>query len=114
MEIIRGDTKGVTFKRTKKEDGSEIKGLPDKLYFTVKKNYNSSEALIQKTLSDGTITYNEEDNTFHFVIKPEDTESLSYGDYVYDIERIIGSDVKTIANDILTINEEVTHKNNEV
>lgn len=45
---------------------------------------------------------------------PKDTDGLSFGEYVYDIEIINGDVVKTIKKDTFIIDSEVTHKENEV
>lgn len=48
----------------------------DRLTLTVKKKVKDEDALIQKTITGATL--------FH--IKPEDTSSLSFGKYVYDVQ----------------------------
>lgn len=104
LSQIRGDTKRYKFQRIN-SDGSVITTPPDKIYFTVKKNYDSKEVLIQKTLEDITI---DEQNVYHFTIEPADTDSLRYGNYVFDIE-VITDDVKTtIAKGGFGIEQEVT------
>ena len=48
----------------------------DQLTLTVKKKVKDEDSLIQKTITGATL--------FH--IKPEDTSSLSFGKYVYDVQ----------------------------
>ena len=83
MKIImaRGDIKRIRF--TVKL-GKEIQTNFDNVYFTVKKRSDDKNYKFQKKLSDGTITEN--DGHFQFSIDPEDTNDLSFSDYVFDIE----------------------------
>lgn len=113
LNIIRGDTKYFKFQRKKKHDGSVITDLPDKLYFTIKYDYNVEDIILQKTLNDG-IEYNAEDNYYYITIKPEDTNELPYGKVVYDIEVIKNGVKQTIAIGNIEIAEEVTYASNEV
>lgn len=110
IEIIRGDTLPLCFTR-KDKDGETITTLPDKVYFSVKKNYKTEDTIIQKTLDDITI---DADSVYHFVIEPSDTDALKYDDYVYDIEVITGTYKQTIVRGIFRITEEVTFADNEV
>ena len=112
MNITRGDTTEIKFKRTT-ADGQVITEKPDKMFFTVKENYYLKDFLFQKRLEDNSITYDEETNYYMLTINPEDTNNLSYKDYVYDIEIIDGDKVKTIAKGRLKITEEVTFAENE-
>lgn len=113
LNIIRGDTKFYKFQRKKKYDGSIITELPDKLYFTIKFDYNVDDIVFQKTLGDG-IEFNVDDNYYYITINPNDTNDLPYGKYVYDIE-VVKDDVKqTIAIGEIEITNEVTFENNEV
>ena len=114
MELTRGDTLKLKFKRQDKNTGEIIKQKADKVYFTVKENYNLTNYVFQKSLSAGTITYSEEDNCYYFIINPEDTNELNYMDYVYDIEVIQNGEVRTVTKGILKITEEVTYAENEV
>ena len=110
MRIIRGDNKTFTFQR-KDADGEVITEKPNKIYLTVKQNEYQKQALIQKTFDDG-IRF--EEDTYYVDFVPEDTDDLSFGEYVYDIEIINGDIVKTIKKDTFIIESEVTHKENEV
>lgn len=78
----------------------------------MKNDYTSSNAIIQKTKEDFRI---DEEGYFHFVILPEDTDNLNYGEYPYDIEVVIfGGKPITIKKSTLKVTKEVTHKINEV
>ena len=110
MRINRGDNKTFTFQR-KDADGEVIAEKPNKMYLTIKQNEYEKQALIQKTFDNG-IRF--ENNTYYVDFVPEDTDDLSFGEYVYDIEIINGDIVKTIKKDTFIIESEVTHKENEV
>ena len=113
MNLIRGDTLKLKFKRIDK-NGEVIKEKPDKLFFTVKSNYTVKSYLFQKSLSKNTIIYDEEDNYYKLTITPEDTNKLDYDTYVWDIEVITDNVVKTIAKGTLKLEQEVTFAENEV
>lgn len=110
MRIIRGDSKTFTFQR-KDKDNNVITEKPDKMYLTIKQNEYERQPLIQKTFDNG-IRF--EEDTYYVDFVPEDTDDLSFGKYVYDIEIINGDIVKTIKKDTFIIESEVTHKENEV
>lgn len=110
MRIIRGDSKTFTFQR-KDKDNNVITEKPDKMYLTIKQNEYEKQPLIQKTFDNG-IRF--EEDTYYVDFVPEDTDSLSFGEYVYDIEIINGDVKKTIKKDTFIIESEVTHKENEV
>ena len=110
MQIIRGDNDVFKFKRTDM-DGNVITQRPDKMYLTVKENIYQEKALIQKTLENG-IRF--EGDTYYVDFVPEDTDELSFGTYVYDIEVITEGIKKTIEKGEFIIDGEVTHKENEV
>ena len=110
MRIIRGDSKTITFQR-KDKNKNVITEMPEKMYLTIKENEYQKQALIQKTFDNG-IKF--ENGTYYVDFVPEDTDSLSFGEYVYDIEIINGDVKKTIKKDTFVIESEVTHKENEV
>lgn len=100
----RGDTIGLRFQR-KDADGEIILTAPTAMYFTLKKSYNDSAVVLQKSLSDMTM---DEDGTWHIVLAPGDTENLTYGTYVFDIEVTAQGYVTTICKDSLKLTEEST------
>lgn len=104
MELTRGDTGQYRFQR-KYADGEVILTLPDAIYFTVKKSYQSPTVVFQKTIDDMTI---DQDGTFHFTIEPEDTQALDIGNYVYDIEVTDSDYVQTISKGTLKLTAEAT------
>lgn len=106
---IRGDTKGYKFQRID-SNGSVIMTPPDKLYFTVKKTYESQEMLIQKRLPDFEI---DSQGFYHFVILPTETNDLQYGKYVFDIEVIVEGVKTTVARGDFILESEVTFADDE-
>lgn len=110
FEFTRGDTQ--IFKFQLKDSEGNILELTetDKLYFTVKQNYNSTEVLMQKVFPD-TIEFI--DDYYMFTITSSDTSELAYGTYNYDIELKSGDYVKTLALGTITLTEEITFKGDE-
>ncbi len=110
LEFIRGDTQFIRFPITDKE-GNPIELISgDDLYFTVKKNFNSEEILIQKRYP---LDIKFSDGYFNMEITSEDTSELAYGTYVYDVEFKSGRYVKTLGIGEITLTEEVTHRRDE-
>ena len=110
MELTRGDTMWLKFQR-KDLDGNPILEKASNIYFSVKQNNHIKDVVFQKTIGDMEF---DEEGYYHFIIEPDDTNALYYGNYTYDLEVKEDEYVKTIAKGILTLTEETTHKNNEV
>lgn len=110
MEITRGDYEIFKFKRTM--NGFVIETIPDKVYFTVKRSQYEDNFLFQKRLNEGIII--DQDFIYNVEITPEDTNDLDFGEYIYDIEIVIGDKPKTIDKGIFEITYEVTTAKNEV
>lgn len=102
IRLTRGDTARFTVAITNETNANEYVMQPgDTLAFTIRKNVNDNEPLLQKVLT-GT-------NTFH--IEPKDTATFQFGDYKYDVQlTTAGGDVYTvIAPSIFEIMEEVSY-----
>lgn len=110
MEFFKGDS--YSFKFQRKQNGEVIKSLPQKMYFTVKDSLYGGNKIFQKTLENG-ITKSDDDY-YHILINPEDTDEMSYKDYFYDIEVITRNYKKTIASGILNFKREITTLEDEV
>lgn len=106
MEFTRGDTYRFKFQRLD-ENGGVIESKAQKMWFTVKRNYNTKEKLIQKTLEKNEITFDSE-FFYHIIIEPSDTSGLQYKKYVYDIQVENDGIVSTIAKGELNLTHEVT------
>lgn len=115
IELVRGDTLKLSFVR-KDSENNTILTIPEAIYFTVKTNTNKEEAIFQKTLED--MEKNEITGEYVFYINPEDTNSMNYGTYKYDLEVKDTIDdinyTKTIALGDFVVKEEVTFVSNEV
>lgn len=110
MVIIRGDTGKFKFQR-KDIQGNPITVKADKIYFTVKRNYVNFQPVIQKKIED---MFFDNEGFYHFTILPSETDNLEYGNYYYDIERIVDGDKMTISKGTLKIDKEITFSGNEV
>lgn len=109
FEFPRGDTTPITF-NVKDSNGNELTNF-DEIYFTMKKNYNTGEMILQKRLTRGNITY--EDGQFNLILGHKDTANLNYGKYVYDIEVKSGQYFKTICIGTIQLTNESTFISNE-
>lgn len=85
----------------------------DEIFFTVKNSFTSDSYLFQKRLSNGTIEKVDE-CSYQFAIKPEDTDNLKIGKYVFDIELVYADEIKQTTLGELILTNEVTFATNEV
>lgn len=104
MQLTRGDTGKYKFQRLD-NSGEPIVSEPDELHFTVKTSYDDENVVFQKSKADMTMDL---DGTWHFVIEPEDTQTLPVRQYYYDIEVIQSGYVCTIAKGVLKLEPEAT------
>lgn len=88
IRLTRGDTAKLTVPIENDLDNSSyVMDEQDTLTFTIKKSIKDNENLVQKVVTGS--------NNFH--IKPEDTDSLPFGKYVYDVQlTTAGGDVYTV------------------
>lgn len=76
ISIIRGDSATINLSIKNRNSDEEYNLLAgDIVRFSVKRDISDSELLIQKTFENNQIK-----------IEHDDTKSLSFGDYVYDVE----------------------------
>lgn len=93
IQLTRGDTARFSVPIDNETSGEEyVLSDNDKLTFTIKKRVKDETPLLQKTVF-GTIL-------FH--VKPEDTQGLSFGKYVYDVQ------LTTSDGDVYTVIEPST------
>lgn len=114
LSMIRGDSATFHFHR-EDADGTVITETPTDVFFTVKESFDDDGFVIQKKLSDGSITI-DQNYEYHFTILPDDTNELEFGDYVYDVEVIrneAGTDKQTISKGSFNLETEVTYAINE-
>ena len=116
IKLVQGDTSKVyKFQRTY-EDGTPIKTLPKKMWLTVKENCYTDDCVLQKTLENGGIKFNEDDKYYRFRFESDETCDLPYGTYGFDIAILNENDEKITLyeNGELKISEHFTKKVNEV
>ena len=101
IRLTRGDTAdfSISVQNEVSKDSYEIQA-GDTFRFTVKESSEDTDIVLQKVLN----------GLDSFTIEPDDTKSLEYGDYVYDVELTTeDGDVYTIIPPSrFTIMEEVT------
>lgn len=108
--MTRGDSATFHFHR-EDADGKVITTEATKIFFTVKSNAEDEGFVIQKTIGDFVF---DEDSEYHFTINPDDTNELTYGDYIYDLEVIREDGSKqTISKGTFTLTWESTWASNE-
>ena len=112
----RGDTQVLKkFKLLDANKQEVILTASEELYFTVKKNTKTLAYLLQKKLGEGIELG--DDGYYHITIDPQDTNSLDYGEYVYDIElKSVQNNnvfVRTFLEGTITLEDEVTWGGNE-
>lgn len=111
FEFTRGDT--FQFRFQVQDKNGEVLDLDKgiEIYFTVKKNRNSKDVLIQKRLNHGIVLH---DGFYYVRIEADDTNSLGYGMYNYDIQFKQGDVVKTLTLGTISLTDEITHKGDEI
>ena len=108
IELPRGDQFPVNFSITDESKEVVLADDIDEITLTCRKSpYKSSAILFQKKKSDKSIYFNDELKQWEFMILKEDTQDLSYGDYGFDIEVVIGDLISTKVGKIC-ITEEFT------
>lgn len=111
-EFPRGDTCPIKFDTINKITGEAFDlSVMDEIYFTIKKNYNESNALLQKRKSLGEIVVDGANATI--TLEHDDTKQWKYGTYVYDVQIKFGTKVKTILIGTIKLTNEATHYTNE-
>lgn len=112
ISMHRGDRLTQSFS-VRNAEGSPFTEMLDDVFFTVKKSYNEKGYKFQKRLSNGSIITDGQGN-YSFVIQPEDTNNLSFGEYDFDIELLKEGFIKQTFTGILELLKEVTYQCNEV
>ena len=100
IRMVKGDT--VSF-------GVEFEGLTQDLetaFFSCKKDLDETGYIFQKSIGNGISKVG--DGQYTVRIAPEDTDGLEVGEYFYDLQVSINSDVFTILRGVLFIEFEVT------
>lgn len=115
FEFPRGDTPVITFNLTDL-NGNALNLEEAEIYFTMKKNKNISNYILQKKYSTGDISVDGKKGSLF--IKHTDTASLKYGKYWYDIcvkfpTSTSAVYVQTLARGYITLGGESTFIENE-
>lgn len=101
LEMTRGDSERIAVSLT----GYTLQP-GDMVELTVRQAIYSNEPVLYKKVTDFS------ENTAYINILPEDTASLQFGNYVYDVQLTFNGMVKTIIKpSTFTIGEEVTYDN---
>ena len=113
LTVIRGDSYNLTFSLLKGNGNVLILSERDKCYFTVKKQFEHEDCVIQKRYGTG-IEYNEEKKVYSIKLNPCDTCDLKCGNYKFDIKVKLGDEiVKTLLRGTLILTNNATHRCNE-
>lgn len=100
LTVTRGDTHAFAV---------EIEGLTGDLtsaYFTVKKNKDDTNSLLQKSLADGITKV---DSTHYRVrIAPHDTANLEPDNYYYDLVIYVNGDIYTLLKGVFKLEYDIT------
>jgi hypothetical protein len=106
ISMIRGDTEIIKVS-CKDAQGVDVPFEDgDTLYFTVKSSVNTAEIKMQKVITEFP------DGIAYINISPDDTKSMNFRDYYYDIQltRANGTVKTIIPPSIFTIKGEVTYE----
>lgn len=86
--LTRGDSADIIVNITDANGDAYRPAEGDVIKFTLKKNCETSDIIIQKTLVNSIIS-----------LKPADTEDLPYGTYYFDVQlKTAGDDVYTVVS----------------
>lgn len=107
----RGDSYEFSFSIRDEETGEVITEPFDAIYFTVKRNYQDKDPVLQLSLSGGSIMA-DGDGQYSVFFLPSDTEKLRFGTYDADIEVDRYDYCKTFSFKF-TMLPETTHYNNK-
>ena len=89
ISITRGDSAQITLTIRDRVTGRPfVPGTDDPLTFTVKRELSDEVPVVVKTLDNGIIR--QETDCLLFLL-PEDTASLPFGTYRYDVELVLAS-----------------------
>ena len=103
LKMVRGDTLafGIEFEF---DDGS-IQDL-DTCYFSCKQNPDDTNYIFQKSLTDGISKV--ANNQYRVRVAPEDTQNIELGNYYYDLQIGLNTDIFTIVKGVLKVEREIT------
>lgn len=101
IKIIKGDSLSFTF------EVEDLETDLDSVYFTVKNTPEDTEALIQKSLTNGISKVT--DTKYLVMLSSLDTKYLEVKNYFYDLEITIGNSVHTVIKGLFKLDTEITY-----
>lgn len=106
LEMIRGDTEVLVVSCTNSEGDPIDFEAGDRIYFTVKEDTTTEIIIFQKIITEFT------DGKAIITILPEDTKSLEFKNYMYDIQltKADGTVTTIVPVSFFTIRGEVTYE----
>lgn len=111
VAMPRGDIKLIHF-LINDPDGTPTKVNFTEIYFTVKKNSKERPYQFQKKLSTGGIT-KLDSGDYQVKIEPNDTSSMMYGNYLFDIQLVYEDQLKETFVGDFVLTPEITFNENE-
>ncbi len=102
ITMVKGDTLAFNVE-IMDESGEPV--IVDSAYFSCKKNLNDDVFTFQKTLMNG---ISQTDSILTVRIAPNDTRDVDAGEYFYDMQIGVGSDVYTLLIGTLSLMQDIT------
>lgn len=102
ITMVKGDTLAFNVE-IYDDNGNPI--LVDSAFFSCKKNLNDDVFTFQKSLADG---ISQTDSLMTVRVAPEDTKEVDAGEYFYDFQIGVGSDVYTLMIGCLTLMQDIS------
>lgn len=102
ITMVKGDTLAFNVE-IYDDNGNPV--LVDSAFFSCKKNLNDDVFTFQKSLADG---ISQTDSLMTVRVAPEDTKEVDAGEYFYDFQIGVGSDVYTLMIGCLTLMQDIS------
>ena len=102
ITMVKGDTLAFNVE-IYDDNGDPV--LVDSAFFSCKKNLNDDVFTFQKSLVDG---ISQTDSILTVRVAPEDTKDVESGEYFYDFQIGVDSDVYTLMIGVLTLMQDIS------
>lgn len=108
VRMVRGNTLSFALQVLFDEEAQNLNSA----YFSCKSNFDDYNYVFQKSLNNGISIAETKQNYVIYIIRvaPQDTQTIEPGDYFYDMQIGINSDIFTVLRGILKIEENVTNE----
>ena len=108
LDMVQGDYTCGSIELVNHPEGMKF----DKAWYTIKRNADDKDFVIQKKLGEGIEQQNRDDSRFIYTVAlyPEDTENLEPGMYSYDIRIQINDSKFTVMRGNINILPSITGK----